>query len=76
MSLEKDKYFCWVLPEDDNIDFWSTHFNEYVRRLMTTWAVSQEYGERFLAAEKWFHNQMLSSSDWFKESIASVQIIH
>jgi hypothetical protein len=34
-GFEKSKYFCGILPDDENIDFWSLHFNEYVYRLVS-----------------------------------------
>lgn len=76
MSLEKSKYFCWVLPEDDNIDFWSSHFNEFVYRLMSEWKISEVNVRKFLLAEKWFQNEVLSSIDWFERNEQVEHIIH
>ena len=76
MSLETNKYFCWVLPEDDNIDFWSAHFNEFVYRLMSEWKISTEHTKKFLEAEEWFNQEVLSSMDGFKRGVISTHIIH
>lgn len=76
MSLESDKYFCWILPNDDNIDFWSTHFNEYVYRLMSEWKILKIHAEKFLAAEKWFPSEILSSTDWFRRKEEAIRIMH
>lgn len=76
MNLESEKYFCGITPEDDDIDFWSNHFDNYVFRLVCTWEISKEYGDKFLAWRKWFQTEILSSSDGFKREVFREALMH
>ena len=68
-------YFCWILPKDDDINFWSKHFDEYVFRLVTEWKIVSQYAEKFFLGSKMAH-EILDSSDWFRRTNKIIKLMH
>ncbi len=72
-----DRYFWWVTwPDDDNIEFWSKQFNEYIYRLKSEWKIPWAYAEKFLSAEKWYSLEVLSSINDFRRNPTVQHLIH